>query len=117
MICPAEQVLGPVDPQIFRSLEKGLIALRIKSNRDAIRDVQCETKAIEAGAEIRTRCRYVDLEPIQFTYALLTRSQRVSHENLRLRDQRWLERVEEWFAGKATGGRIHRSVPPMFVRE
>ena len=58
---------------------------------------------------------YVGLEPMQFTYSLLTRSQRVSHENLRLRDRKWLEGVEQWFANKATGGGIRRAVPPMFV--
>ena len=31
--------------------------------------------------------RYANLTPIQFAYSLLTRSQRVSHENLRLRDK------------------------------
>jgi anthraniloyl-CoA monooxygenase len=59
--------------------------------------------------------RYLDLEPIQFTYALLTRSQRVSHENLRVRDRAWLENVEAWFARRATDGRMSRAVPPMFV--
>ncbi len=59
--------------------------------------------------------RYVDFEPIQFTYSLLTRSQRVSHENLRLRDPRWLERVEKWFAERASEGRVRRAVPPMFT--
>ncbi len=45
--------------------------------------------------------RYLDLEPIQFTYSLLTRSQRISHENLRLRDPAWLERAERWFQARA----------------
>jgi anthraniloyl-CoA monooxygenase len=45
--------------------------------------------------------RYIDLEPMQFAYSLLTRSQRVSHENLRLRDRKYLESVERWFASKA----------------
>jgi anthraniloyl-CoA monooxygenase len=31
--------------------------------------------------------RYLDLDPVQFNYSLLTRSQRISHENLRLRDR------------------------------
>ena len=31
--------------------------------------------------------RYVNLPPEQFAYSLLTRSQRISHENLRLRDK------------------------------
>jgi anthraniloyl-CoA monooxygenase len=45
--------------------------------------------------------RYLHFEPIQFAYSLLTRSQRVSHENLRLRDKAWLEGVERWFQSKA----------------
>lgn len=42
--------------------------------------------------------RYIRLEPEQFTYSLLTRSQRVSHENLRVRDPKYLQGVERWFA-------------------
>jgi anthraniloyl-CoA monooxygenase len=43
--------------------------------------------------------RYCDqLEPEQFMYSMLTRSQRISHENLRLRDKGWLEGYERWFA-------------------
>ncbi len=58
--------------------------------------------------------RYVHFTPEQFAYALLTRSQRVSHENLRLRDRAWLEGVERWFAGRATPP-VHAVVPPMFT--
>jgi len=54
--------------------------------------------------------RYCDpLEPEQFMYSLLTRSQRISHENLRLRDAGWLEGYERWFA------RRDAAVPPMFT--
>jgi anthraniloyl-CoA monooxygenase len=52
--------------------------------------------------------RYIRLDPEQLAYSLLTRSQRVSHENLRLRDGRYLEGVERWFAGKP-------GIPPMFT--
>lgn len=45
--------------------------------------------------------RYLNYDTKQFAYALLTRSQRVSHENLRLRDQQWLASVEKDFADKA----------------
>lgn len=61
--------------------------------------------------------RYVELEPEQFAYSLLTRSQRVSHENLRLRDRAYLEGVEGWFAARA-GVRAEagkRPPPPMFT--
>ncbi|MBH9665389.1 bifunctional salicylyl-CoA 5-hydroxylase/oxidoreductase, partial [Burkholderia multivorans] len=45
--------------------------------------------------------RYAELEPEQFAYSLLTRSQRISHENLRLRDPAWLEGFERWIAEHA----------------
>jgi anthraniloyl-CoA monooxygenase len=51
----------------------------------------------------------------QFTYSLLTRSQRVSHENLRLRDKAWLESIESDFAGQACGKPASGPVPPMFT--
>ncbi|HWT12978.1 MAG TPA: bifunctional salicylyl-CoA 5-hydroxylase/oxidoreductase [Allosphingosinicella sp.] len=59
--------------------------------------------------------RYLDFEPIQFAYSLLTRSQRVSHENLRLRDRAWLEGVERWFQSRARGGPVNEPAPPMFA--
>ena len=51
--------------------------------------------------------RYLPFDPLQFAYTLLTRSQRVSHENLRLRDPTWLAGLETWFSGKP--------IPPMFA--
>ena len=59
--------------------------------------------------------RYLHFEPIQFAYSLLTRSQRVSHENLRLRDKPWLESVERWFQSKAVGTPVNDPAPPMFA--
>ena len=59
--------------------------------------------------------RYAHFEPLQFAYSLLTRSQRISHENLRLRDREWLETVERWFWKRATGGRSNKTAPPMFA--
>lgn len=41
--------------------------------------------------------RYLTQDPVQFTYNLLTRSQRISHENLRLRDPQWVHTAERWF--------------------
>ena len=59
--------------------------------------------------------RYLHFEPLQFAYSLLTRSQRISHENLRLRDREWLEGVERWFWKRATDGRTNKTAPPMFA--
>ena len=62
--------------------------------------------------------RYADqFEPEQFMYSMLTRSQRISHENLRLRDPVWLEGYERWFAELA-GVRVppgEKPPPPMFT--
>jgi anthraniloyl-CoA monooxygenase len=42
--------------------------------------------------------RYATLAPEQFAYSLLTRSQRISHENLRVRDAAYVGAFERWFA-------------------
>ena len=57
--------------------------------------------------------RYLAFEPWQFAYSLLTRSQRISHENLRLRDGEWLGQTEASFWQRATGEA--QSAPPMFA--
>ncbi len=57
--------------------------------------------------------RYTALEAEQFAYSLLTRSQRVSHENLRLRDVQYVTDVETWMAQKS--GLPAKAVPPMFT--
>ena len=62
--------------------------------------------------------RYADsLPPEQFMYSLLTRSQRISHENLRLRDSNWLDGFERWFAERAgmTIAPLTPVPPPMFT--
>lgn len=55
--------------------------------------------------------RYMDLDPLQFTFSLLTRSMRVTHDNLRVRDAAFVDRVDAWFA--ASAGVETR--PPMFT--
>ncbi|MDB5945221.1 MAG: namA [Ramlibacter sp.] len=61
--------------------------------------------------------RYAQLPPEQFAYSLLTRSQRISHENLRLRDKDYVEGYEDWIADRAGVHRsaLHHPVPPMFT--
>ena len=62
--------------------------------------------------------RYCDqLAGPQFMYSMLTRSQRISHENLRLRDAQWLGGFERWFAEQA-GMQLKQAQPappPMFT--
>jgi anthraniloyl-CoA monooxygenase len=54
------------------------------------------------------------LEPVQFAFSLLTRSLRVSHENLKARDAKLVATVDAWFAAGAAqqSGRAVPSAPP-----
>ena len=45
--------------------------------------------------------RYSAMEAPQFAYSMLTRSQRISHENLRLRDPQYVADYERWLARRA----------------
>ena len=57
--------------------------------------------------------RYVQLEPEQFAFSLLTGSQRVGHENQKLRDPKYVEKFDTWFAQKC--GLPAKPIPPMFT--
>jgi anthraniloyl-CoA monooxygenase len=60
--------------------------------------------------------RYTSFDALQFAYSLLTRSQRISHENLRLRDAGFVRSAERWFAGHARAdAHADRPPPPMFT--
>ncbi|MBU3036270.1 bifunctional salicylyl-CoA 5-hydroxylase/oxidoreductase [Tritonibacter mobilis] len=59
--------------------------------------------------------RYLDLDPVQLNYSMLTRSQRISHENLRERDKDWLESAERWFMDQAGAPKDAPLRAPMFA--
>ena len=66
--------------------------------------------------------RYTAMEAPQFAYSMLTRSQRLSHENLRLRDARYVADFERWFAERAQAqaglpapASVRGTTPPMFT--
>src|SRR3990170_488303 len=57
--------------------------------------------------------RYVHLDPVQFSYTLLTGGQRIGHENLKLRDPQYVATVERRIAEQS--GIPAREIPPMFT--
>jgi anthraniloyl-CoA monooxygenase len=59
--------------------------------------------------------RYLHLDPVQLNYSLLTRSQRISHENLRERDPVWLASAEKWFLDQAGADTNGPARAPMFA--
>ncbi|MBX3563657.1 MAG: bifunctional salicylyl-CoA 5-hydroxylase/oxidoreductase [Sphingomonas sp.] len=86
--------------------ETALIEYRDERNLEVLK---LQNSARNSTEWFETLDRYLGFEPIQFAYSLLTRSQRVSHENLRLRDPEWLAGLERWFAGG------EHATPPMFA--
>jgi anthraniloyl-CoA monooxygenase len=60
--------------------------------------------------------QYAAQEPEQFAFNIMTRSRRVTHGNLRLRDPEFTDRMDAWFAGdcKRRGLGAGDVVPPMF---
>ncbi len=54
--------------------------------------------------------RYSGMEIEQFAYSLLTRSQRISHENLRLRDASWLGGYENWLQHSVRAEPVEASI-------
>ncbi len=59
--------------------------------------------------------RYRGFEPEQFAASLLTRSKRISHANLRLRDPGYVGSLDAWFAARNGRGGITPPPPPMFT--
>jgi anthraniloyl-CoA monooxygenase len=63
--------------------------------------------------------RYMDLEPLQFAFNLLTRSLRITHDNLKVRDPKFVASIDEWYADQAAR-QSHSPLPtppppPMFA--
>lgn len=90
---------------------------RTLSAYQELRQPQVESlqRAAQASLEwFEATERYLDLHPLQFTFTLLTRSLRITHEDLRVRDPAFLDRVDRWVAGEAAeqSGRAVASSPP-----
>jgi anthraniloyl-CoA monooxygenase len=96
------------EPDMAAAFEKYEDARRL----EVLRLQSAARNSLEWFEEIE---RYFDFDPVQFTYSLLTRSQRISHENLRLRDPAWMEQVERWFQSQAGIGPEAPVRPPMFA--
>jgi anthraniloyl-CoA monooxygenase len=56
--------------------------------------------------------QYTHQDPPQFAFNIMTRSRRVTYDNLKLRDPEFVRHVDEWFA-RSQGGEPR---PPMFHR-
>jgi anthraniloyl-CoA monooxygenase len=80
-------------------------------------EVQSLQRAARASLEwFEGAYRYRGSEPEQFVFSMLTRSQRVTYDNLRLRDPAYMAGVDTWYASSEHGSpvAVGSAVPPMF---
>ena len=95
------------------SLPQALQAYQAEREVEALK---LQSAARNAMVWFENAPRYVEaFDTKQLNYSMLTRSQRVSHENLRLRDRQWLEDYEKHLAGLALGKPVADPIPPMFL--
>ncbi len=88
--------------------------LQAYEDRRSVEVLKIQNAARNSTAWFENVDRYTHMDIEQFTYSLLTRSQRISHENLRLRDPTWLGQFESWLAG---GNAVAPMLLPFKLRE
>ena len=89
-------------------------ALHAYEARRSVEVLKIQNAARNSTEWFENVARHVRLAPDQFAYSLLTRSQRISHENLRQRDAGYVGGYEQWIAERA-GLPAAQGVPPMFT--
>jgi len=98
--------------------EEGSVDAALKAYETERKAVVLSTqRAAQASLEwFENLEQYVDQEPLQFGFNIMTRSRRVTYDNLRVRDPEFVARIDAWFAdheqraGHGTGD----VRPPMF---
>jgi anthraniloyl-CoA monooxygenase len=103
------------------AMEDAIALSRVLSEGGTLDQYQAEreTEALKLQSAARNRMewfeqveRYVHLEPEQFAYSLLTGSQRIGHENLKVRDAGYVTGLERWFGERCGVSDVR---PPMFT--
>ncbi|QDQ96196.1 bifunctional salicylyl-CoA 5-hydroxylase/oxidoreductase [Tomitella fengzijianii] len=80
--------------------------------------VESTQRAAQASLEwFENIADYTHQDPTQFAFNILTRSRRITHDNLRLRDAEFVEDLDAWYAAdqhRAGHCDAVRQAPPMF---
>ena len=112
-------------PDVQRAIDAGGDEARLHIDRvlDAYEnarkvDVLKTQKAAQTSLEwFENSARYMGQHPLQFTFNLMTRSKRITYDNLAKRDPELVKHVSEWFADSAGTKRAPdgSALPPMFA--
>ncbi len=90
-------------------LDRALTAYREERNLEVLKLQSAARNRMEWFEHVE---RYARLPPEQFAYSLLTGSQRIGHDNLKLRDREFVTSYEGWLARQAGADEAR---PPMFL--
>ena len=93
-----------------RDVPSGLESYQAERSVDALRLQNAARNRMEWFENV---ARYESMEPLQFAYSLLSGSQRIGHANLKLRDARFIDKIESNLAAGCSG--VARPRPPMFL--
>ncbi|HEX3913148.1 MAG TPA: bifunctional salicylyl-CoA 5-hydroxylase/oxidoreductase [Steroidobacteraceae bacterium] len=93
-----------------RDVQSGLVSYQAERNVEAQKLQNAARNRMEWFENV---ARYENMEPLQFAYSLLSGSQRIGHENLKLRDPHFIGRIEADMAARC--GAESRPRPPMFL--
>ncbi|MEM7248493.1 MAG: bifunctional salicylyl-CoA 5-hydroxylase/oxidoreductase [Acidobacteriota bacterium] len=89
-------------------------ALRSYENARRLVVEKTQGAALHSQNWFEQTARHVQRRPLQLTYSLMSRSKKLTHENLRLRDPGFVDRVDEDFARCAGWDGDGPLPPPMF---
>jgi anthraniloyl-CoA monooxygenase len=76
-------------------------ALNVYESQRRIAVLRIQSAARNSTDWFENVSRYASLPPAQFAYSMLTRSQRISHENLRVRDSDYVQSIEKLLSEEA----------------
>jgi len=93
-----------------KDVPSGLESYQAERSVDALRLQNAARNRMEWFENV---ARYESMEPLQFAYSLLSGSQRIGHANLKLRDARFIDKIESNLAAGCSG--VARPRPPMFL--
>ncbi|WP_306060311.1 oxidoreductase [Natronococcus wangiae] len=93
--------------------EKAAIRWYEKERRPAVEALQKASR--HSRRYFETVERYTNLEPQQFVFNMLTRSGRITYDELGIRDREYVDEFDRWYARRTNGTEAERAVatPPM----
>ena len=97
--------------EIVTGKDMGEVLRRYEARR-SVEVLKIQNAARNSTEWFENVTRYTGMQIEQFAYSLLTRSQRISHENLRLRDATWLGGFEGWLGGATRPDKTEPAAPP-----